>query len=142
MLKTPELAACVRFFFTLRYRFYSGYNAAAANMENLSSDIDSENALENDLENDSENDFGPMVDLSTLSEGKRQMWMCDLREEEQNEDALLALLLPALPKLQCVDIMIPHDAKYVPRMFERAGKNIKPFDSQPNFTCLTRIQNI
>lgn len=59
--------------------------------------------------------------------------MSDLQGDVANEDAVLALLLPALPKLQRVDLMMPYGANYVVRMFEKASKNMKPFHSQPNF---------
>lgn len=81
-------------------------SVTAVDMENSFSDIDVEN------------DFGPTVTASTLSEEERQTWMSDLRGEMNNEDAVLALLLPALPKLQRVDLMMPYGANYVERMFE------------------------
>ena len=105
-------------------------NAAAVDTENPSSDINLKN------------DFEPAVAASSLSKEEHQMWICDLREEMHNEDAVLALLLPALPKLQRVDLMMPHGAKYVERMFERAAQNIKPFDSWPSFPYLTQILDV
>ena len=77
----------------------------------------------------------------------------NLPQEEENDwlrklcstrecfhDPILALLLPALPKVEKVvlDLGFGHDTHYLERMMERAVRKERPFDTgQPPFEALT-----
>lgn len=52
-----------------------------------------------------ENDSSSTVTASSLSEEEQQMRTHNLQGDMNNEDAVLALMLPALLKLQLVNLM-------------------------------------
>ena len=52
-----------------------------------------------------ENDSSSTVTASSLSEEEQQMRTHNLQRDMNNEDAVLALMLPALLKLQLVNLM-------------------------------------
>lgn len=81
------------------------------------------------------------VSAWNLSEEEEDDWLRQLsRTRKCRHDSVLALLLPALLKVEKVvlDLKIGHDTPYLERMIGRAVRKEKPFDIQPPpFEALT-----
>lgn len=56
-----------------------------------------------------------------------------------NEDALMALLLSALPKLKTLDLTLRENVMYFSRVMQRASRKEKPFDKTPALEKLSDI---
>jgi hypothetical protein len=76
------------------------------------------------------------VHASTNSAKESEDWIDTLRTG-QSTDALLALLLPTMVKLEKLDLMLGFITPYLDRMMLRAIAREKPFDTQPLFPGLT-----
>jgi hypothetical protein len=57
-------------------------------------------------------------------------------------DAILALLLPTMVRLEKLDIMLRSGYRYFDRMIRRAVAHEKPFDCQPLFPALTEFMHL
>ncbi|KZP22942.1 hypothetical protein FIBSPDRAFT_1043291 [Athelia psychrophila] len=130
LLRTPEYAQHVRRF-TMREQFQTG------------SDIKIwEEIYERDDVVWEEIDEVLKEAIKTYSHSKEEeaLWLRDVAED-RHEDALLALLLPALVKLKCLDLAMAAGANYFARLIKRVGRKEKPFDSSPSLSALTDIMN-
>lgn len=81
------------------------------------------------------------IKASSHSEEEEMKWLKDARCTRRR-DAILALVLPILVKLQRLDLQpMPRglDLDYVERMMRRAGHGEKPFDVSPAFQALTKL---
>jgi hypothetical protein len=67
-------------------------------------------------------------------------WM--IHAVANDPDALLALLLPAMPRLEELDLTLRLDYLYFDRMLTRAIAKKKPFDKQPLFPALTDFMHV
>ncbi|KAI9735169.1 MAG: hypothetical protein M1834_001757 [Cirrosporium novae-zelandiae] len=138
MLENPYLASLVHSF-TLRPYFYTpeydmyGEEDEEKSRRETSENEDSPRVVVEDV-------FRSAIKASAHSEREEAAWLRAL-EDGYNDDAVLALLLPALPNLRRLDLMLSFPSKYYWRMLERAAKNEKPFDTNPAFPALTDIMN-
>lgn len=80
------------------------------------------------------------VSAWNLSEEEESDWLRQLsRTRKSRHDSVLALLLPALLKVEKVvlDLRIGQDTHYLGRMINRAARKERPFDIQQPFEALT-----
>lgn len=86
--------------------------------------------------------FRIAVNALSLSKKEKDNWLRDLsHDQEYHHDAILALLLPALPKVEEVvldwRVGLGFDTRHLERMMRRAGRRDRPFNIQPPFQALT-----
>lgn len=80
------------------------------------------------------------IETASHSEEVERQWLEDMSFTKPiNEDALMALLLPALPNLKTLDLTLGEKATYFSRMMQRASRKEKPFDTAPAFEKLSDI---
>ncbi|MCJ1456509.1 hypothetical protein MMC28_006870 [Mycoblastus sanguinarius] len=121
ILKNSPLAVHVRRF-TLNERWGTDHSPGESSDSNSVDDIIRE-----------------AIDKLCHSEEEKNAWMKAL-EGQANEDACIALLLPSLPNLECLDLMVPAlRAEYYERMIQRVARKERPFDVQPAFSSLKVI---
>jgi hypothetical protein len=73
------------------------------------------------------------------SSKESEQWMIDVSEDQP--DALLAILLPTMVRLEKLDLMLRSHYPYFHRMIKRAIGKEKPFDREPLFTALTEFMH-
>ena len=84
--------------------------------------------------------FKDRIKAASHDEEEEKQWLEHMTWPDHG-DATLALLLPALPKLESLDLMIMHGCTYFEKMMQRAGMREKPFDKEPGFLALTDIMH-
>lgn len=85
--------------------------------------------------------FKEAIKKYSHSKEEEDKWLEDIARGG-NEDALLGLLLPALFKLQRLDLCMPlGSTPYFTRLFTRVGQKQKPFDATPTLLALNEIMN-
>jgi hypothetical protein len=84
-------------------------------------------------------DLKEAVLSSSHSAGEFERWINDI--EVGCPDALLAILLPTMVRLEKLDLMIRSDYSYFDRMITRAVNKKRPFDGQPLFSVLTNFMH-
>lgn len=121
LLKRPDLAQRVRQFTLRGHRdcWHGGVEPRDAAAECI--EVDSV--------------FRIAIKASSHSEAEEKQWLMHLSWLEHC-DAVLALLLPALVKLEKLDLILTDDLPYFERMIRRASRREKPFDKQPAFQLL------
>lgn len=130
LLRKPEYAHHVRHF-TLRDDFQTGTddNFLEENMKQETTQLEIEEV------------FKEAIKKYSHSKEEEDKWLDDVARGG-NEDALLGLLLPALFKLQRLDLCMPFgDAPYFMRLLTRVGQKQKPFDTAPTLLALNEIMN-
>lgn len=77
---------------------------------------------------------------ATHSKEEERQWLEDVSFTKSiNEDAMMALLLPALPNLTTLDLTLGEYVMYFSRMMQRASRKEKPFDRTPALKQLSDI---
>ncbi|MCJ1304643.1 hypothetical protein MMC08_007456 [Hypocenomyce scalaris] len=77
------------------------------------------------------------VKAASNCEEEERDWLENLRHDD--EYAAIALLLPALVRLEKLDLMVRIDSLYLDTMLQRASVRHKPFDTRPAFDALTEV---
>ncbi len=80
------------------------------------------------------------IKASSVSKEEEEQWFMDL--ELGDEDAIMALLLPTLVKLEKLEHKRKFDCQYCTRMMKRAWQREKPFDENPAFQHLRDVVHI
>ena len=78
------------------------------------------------------------IKASSHSEQEEKNWLRHV-SFSNDEDALLAIMLPTLVRLKKLDIITMEGMEYFERTMERVGRNRKPFDTQPTLIGLTDV---
>ena len=130
MLKKPYLASYVRSF-ALR-----GGNEFCNDIANTRSETKGKN---DEVEEVAEV-FRVAVETSTQYLKERSGRMPEL-DEGKTDGALLALLLPALVKLERLDLKLSHPRHFYVEMMEKAAARETPFETQQPFLNLSEITN-
>ncbi|MCJ1391306.1 hypothetical protein MMC18_004169 [Xylographa bjoerkii] len=84
--------------------------------------------------------FKDTIKAASHNEEEEKQWLEHMAWPDHG-DATLALLLPALPKLESLDLMIMDGCTYFEKMMRRAGMREKPFDKQPGFLALKDVMH-
>lgn len=80
------------------------------------------------------------IETASHSKEEERQWLEDMSSTKPiNGDALIALLLPALPNLKTLDLELGNNVTYFSRMMQRASRKEKPFDTAPAFERLSDI---
>ena len=80
------------------------------------------------------------IETASHSKEEERQWLEDVSFTKSiNEDALMTLLLPALPNLTTLDLTLGENVTYFSRMMQRASRKEKPFDTTPAFETLSDI---
>ena len=80
------------------------------------------------------------IETASHSKEEERQWLEDTSSTKPiNGDALMALLLPALPNLRTLDLELGEKVTYLSRMMQRASGKEKPFDTAPAFERLSDI---
>jgi hypothetical protein len=84
------------------------------------------------------------IKASSVSKEEEEQWFMDLEQaDDEDEDPIMALLLPTLVKLEKLEHkMRTFDFKYCTRMMKRAWQREKPFDENPAFQHLMDVVHI
>ena len=123
LLQRADLAYLVRRL-TMREEFSDGYDSRFKVEEGLPA-----NTVEvADI-------FKHAVEAASHNQEEEKEWLTHLSWAD-HADAMIALLLPALPRLEKLDLQLMYDSMYFERMLKRAGLREKPFDKQPAFLAL------
>ena len=77
------------------------------------------------------------VKAASNCEEEERDWLENLRHDD--EYAAIALLLPALVRLEKLDLMVRVDSLYLDTMLQRASVRQKPFDTPLAFDALTEV---
>ena len=78
------------------------------------------------------------IKASSHSKEEEYMWLRDVGRPD-NDDALLAIMLPTLVRLRKLDLKNMEGMNYFERTIARIGYGEKPFDIQPALSLLTDI---
>ncbi|MCJ1398489.1 hypothetical protein MMC11_001689 [Xylographa trunciseda] len=129
LLRRPDLARLVHHF-TMRDAFNTGDHPSSTAVEegkpNVCQSVD-------DV-------FKNAIKIASHDEEEEKQWLEHMTWLDHN-DAVLALLLPALPKLQSLDLMLKYGCTYFEKMMRRASMRQKPFDTQPGFLALEDVMH-
>ena len=80
------------------------------------------------------------IETASHSKEEERQWLEDVSFTKSiNEDALMALLLPALPNLKTLDLTLGENVMYFSRMMQRASWKEKPFNTTPAFEKLSDV---
>ena len=80
------------------------------------------------------------IETPSHSKEEERQWLEDTSSTKPiNGDALMALLLPALPNLRTLELELGKMVTYLSRMMQRASGKEKPFDTAPAFERLSDI---
>ena len=121
LLERPHLAGYVRHF-TMRKDYSNDRRREQVKMAPLSQAVST------------------AIETASHSKEEERQWLEDMScTKSINEDALMALLLPALPNLKTLDLTLGKNAMYFSRMMQRASRKEKPFDTAPAFEKLSDI---
>ena len=126
LLRRPELAQLVRHF-TMRVQPSTGYITKAR----LKTEVLTGLLGVDDV-------FKKAIKAASHDEEEEQQWLEHMSWPDHG-DATLALLLPALPRLESVDMVLTTGSTYFENMLCRAGKHEKPFNKQPGFLSLKDV---
>lgn len=85
--------------------------------------------------------LGKAIQAFSQSDEEEIAWTSRLKGDfTEREDALLALLLPALANLQRLDLVVDDgESPCFTEMLDRIGQNARPFATQPALIALTEI---
>lgn len=120
LLQRPDLARFVRSF-----SMHAKYPLVAFGFEPKEFDVHVDQALK------------IAVKALSLSEDEENSWIGELSPAcFCSPDPLLALLLPALPRVQRLDLDFD-ETHYLERIIGRAARGVRPFDIRPAFQALT-----
>ena len=120
LLERPHLARCVRHF-TMRRDYSNERLRGKVEIAHLPQALSS------------------TIETASHSKEERQ-WLEDVNFTQPiNEDALMALLLPALTNLKTLDLTLGEKVMYFSRMMQRASRKEKPFDMAPASEKLSDI---
>ncbi|KAF2473123.1 uncharacterized protein BDR25DRAFT_341294 [Lindgomyces ingoldianus] len=86
---------------------------------------------------DLEDEIKAAVKVASQSDEEHAKWLELMGTED--EDCLLALLLPRFTNLETLDLEIPISPNYIDRMLWRVGRGEQPFDNEPTFARLNSI---
>lgn len=78
------------------------------------------------------------IKASSSSEVEETEWLQHASWVDHG-DAILALLLPVLVKLQTLDLKLSYTSTYIIRALQKASRGEKPFDAKPALECLTNL---
>lgn len=158
LIRKPDLAGLVRNFtlHTVNFEYGNSHDSESSGDSEYSGDLEPLDVLEGseelkefeESEGHASHKHGKVdqalrtaVSAWKLSEEEENEWLRRLgRTRKCRHDSILALLLPALLKVEKVvlDLKTGHDTHYLERMMERAARKERPFDiGQPPFEALT-----
>ncbi|MCJ1293360.1 hypothetical protein MMC34_004914 [Xylographa carneopallida] len=80
------------------------------------------------------------IKAASHDKDEEQQWLLHIKWPDHG-DATLALLLPALPHLESLDLMLMYGCTYFDRMMRHAGAREKPFDRVPGFLALKDVMH-
>jgi len=128
LLRRPDLACLVRHW-TMRPDCSTG--GGSKRVERAAREVETV---------DVDRTFTDAVRASSHSSEEENEWLRHISWKD-HADSILALILPALVKLEKLDIMLQDDSKYFARMIQRAGVPEKLFDTKPAFQHLREIMH-
>ncbi|MCJ1282638.1 hypothetical protein MMC26_001963 [Xylographa opegraphella] len=129
LLKRPDLARLVHHF-TARESFSAGFMT-----EKQIKQGEPFNRLKVD------DVFKDAIEAASHDEAEKKQWLEQITWPD-HADAILALLLPALPNLESLDLMLGmFGCTYFEKMMQRAGMREKPFDKDRGFLALKDVMH-
>ena len=138
-LRKPEYASLVRHL-TIRNSSKDGWDEDGWSIDNDWSDSDNDSECKPIKRVEDRQLVRRAIRSLSNTKEKRKDWFNAVNRCNDHQDALLAIMLPVLIRLEKLDLMMMIDSlEYLERTLKRIVNKKRPFDTHPALTALTDI---